>query len=150
MAKQKMVGKVAVINVPHSTHQEIISKRIIVVIKHGEWSNVRLNFSMQANADSPDRFYSLRCDSPLAFDDYDFEAELELLTKLKKAWQKESAPRAILLDGKPYLANCDYDCFIQAVEKLGLQVSQFTNSADAWEWACNLPEVVEPSFLTLQ
>lgn len=144
MAKQKLVGRVAVITNDKRDWHTCISKRMIVAVRNGEYSNIRLTFSMQANTDSPDRFYALRCNSPLEFGDYGFEASLDLIAKLKKAWDKESAPRAILLDGQAYLDSCDSDRFLQAVKKLGLTVEHFSDALAASEWVGNFPDAEEP------
>lgn len=116
-----------------------VSYRIHVFAATGEWQRAALGFSAQGNV-GEDCAYALQLDYGVKFADYDCEESLKLAGKLLAAWRKEEAPRARLIDGKPYLDNCELSRFLQASEKLGLHVSRFTNSSKGYDWARDIRE----------
>jgi hypothetical protein len=136
---KKLIGRVAVYSKPSKgIESDFISHTLFVCAKTGEFTDTKLRFGAQSNADSPDRAYAFKVENLPDLTDYDFPEAIALLAKLQKAMVREKAPRAILLDGKPYLDHCELARFLMGAEKLGLHVSRFDTWGAAYDWSRDL------------
>jgi hypothetical protein len=131
MSRKKMIGRVGVA-VSKDSH---VCFKLSVQVRLSEYRPIRLRFTAQANLEDADRAYSLQLDSTLRLADHDFDDALQLVAILRKAMLKEKAPRAVLVDGRAMLDDCELAQFLQACEKLGLHVSRFETWNAAFEWA---------------
>lgn len=133
--QRKTLGRAAIIK---ESSSDYISYEILVSSKAGEWGQTFFKLTCQANVNEPDRAYALQLATSLRFDDYWFIESVSLLSKIQKLAAKQSAPCAIMVDGKPYLDSCELTQLTMALEKLGFNIRYIKDFDEAYSWVNDL------------
>ena len=97
-----------------------------------------LEFSCQANDDSPNYYYALKQVAALEVNGPSTNFTLELLHKIIKLYTKEQCPVAYCIDGKPYIGQDSLRRLIRSLDKLGTSCPLKDTRADAFEFSYNL------------
>ena len=97
-----------------------------------------LEFSCQANDDSPNYYYALRQVAAIDVDGPSTSFTQELLQKIIKLYTKEQCPVAYCIEGKPYLGQDSLRRLTRALDKLGTSCPLMYTRAEAFEFSYNL------------